>query len=642
MNILDKVLRLVSVGSKRFLTNKVDRSVTGLIAQQQCVGPLHTPLSNMAIVAQSHYSLCGAVTAIGEQPMKGLIRPDIMARMSIGEMLTNLVWGKISKFEDIKCSGNWMWPGKDPIEGYHLYDAVKAVSHTLQELGIAIDGGKDSMSMKVNCDNKVIKSPKSFVISGYAPCPNILKKVTPDLKRDDSYLFYIDLAGNKCRTGGSALSQVFKQTGSTFPDLESTHLLKSTFKCIQDMMQDNIILAGHDRSDGGLITCILEMCIAGNRGCEIELNSDFSPIDYLFSEELGLVFEAQYSSLSLYTKDIPVYLIGKTNNTKHINVLYNSESVVDTDVATIRNLWENTSFELEKLQCNPDCAKEEMKNIAREPVYMCSSRITSQLPKKIMEKNMSNSAPKVAILREEGSNGDMEMASAFEHAGFEVWDVNMNDLNENSNLLEIFNGIAFVGGFSYSDVFGAAKGWCAAIKYNENIRKQFKRFYEREDTFSLGICNGCQLMAELNWIPKCKFVKNNSGRFESRFSTVKIGKSNSMMLKGLEDTVLGIWVAHGEGKCVYENIPESCMALNYVDENGEKTEEYPLNPNGSNDGITGICSENGRHLAMMPHPERCFLKWQVPYTQPCISDRSPYNPWFRIFMNAYDWYKQFK
>ena len=641
LSTLDRVLRLVSVGSKRFLTNKVDRSVTGLIAQQQCVGPLHTPLSNMAITAQSYYFINGSVTAIGEQPMKGLVDTEIMARMSIAEMITNIMWTKISRFEDIKCAGNWMWPGKDPINGHHLYKAVKAVAKTMLELGIAIDGGKDSMSMRVEADTKTIDSPKSFVVSGYAPCLDITQKITPDLKLDESYLFYIDLANNKCRTGGSALAQVFEQVGNKFPDIESTTLLKSVFECVQNMIEDKLIVSGHDRSDGGLITTIIEMCIAGNRGCNVHFNSDMPVIDYLFAEELGLIIEApNFEDLTKYVDEIPIYYIGRTNKTRKIIINYNDHKCLDTTVKEMRNIWEGTSFELEKLQCNVDCVKEEIKNIDREPVYKCSNKVGNSLVK--MKNSVVPIRPKVAILREEGSNGDCEMSAAFDIAGFEVWDINMNDMSKDSGLLDEFNGIAFVGGFSYSDVFGAAKGWSATIKYNKTIKEQFERFYKREDTFSFGICNGCQLMAELEWIPKCKFVKNKSNRFESRFSTVKINKSNSIMLEGMEGLQLGIWVAHGEGQCVYDKIPDSCVAVNYIDEDGNPTEDYPLNPNGSKEGVTGICSENGRHLAMMPHPERCFLKWQVPYSQKCFNYNSSYYPWFLLFINSYNWCKQFK
>jgi phosphoribosylformylglycinamidine synthase len=649
---LNSVFKLMSVGSKRFLTNKVDRSVTGLIAQQQCVGPLHTPLANVAVTAQSYYDTHGAAMAIGEQPLKGLANPAVMARMSIGEMITNIMWAKISSFSDIKCSGNWMWPGKDELEGFHLLQATKTVSETLIALGISIDGGKDSMSMKVNTPTETIKSPKSFVISGYAPCTDIRKTITPDLKKTDSYLFFVDLANNQSRLGGSALAQVLNQVGNEFPDIDlplsvTAKRIRNTFNVIQQMIGKGEILSGHDRSDGGLITCILEMCMAGNKGCQLDLKmppiaKKTSAMEYLFAEELGFVIEVESPLvISQYINQLPIHMIGRTTKTKDIQIKYGTDEVLNESLREIRNLWELTSFELEKRQTNPDCVAEELINVHEEAEYNYHKNLTLQ--KELEEYNppknsdLKSPKPKIAILREEGSNGDAEMTAAFEHAGFETWDLNMNDFKENENILDKFRGIAFVGGFSYADVFGAAKGWAATIKFNPEIKEQFDRFYEREDTFSLGVCNGCQLMAELGWIAKCQFVKNNSERFESRFSTVKINKTNAIMLKEMENMSLGVWVAHGEGQYKPEYLTKDQTTIQYIDPVSDTpTMKYPFNPNGSMNGITGVCSENGRHLAMMPHPERCFLKWQVPY-EPHLSRETQYYPWFKMFINAYEW-----
>ena len=403
------------------------------------------------------------------------------------------------------------------------------------------------------------------------------------------------------------------------------------------MIDNNIILSGHDRSDGGLITCVIEMCISGDIGCDLKFINDYNPINYLFSEELGIVVEStDISLLEKFTNNLPIYYIGRTNSNKNITVCFNDEEILSNTVENVRNLWEETSFELEKLQCNPECVRQEIQNIHKKPFYNCEKTIITSLENFEISKDYNFN---VAIIREEGSNGDSEMVASFKHAGFDVWDVNMKDLKDNPNFLDKFSGVAFVGGFSYSDVFGAAKGWAATIKFNKEIREQFNRFYQRDDTFSLGVCNGCQLMSLLEWIPDCKFVQNDSKRFESRFSTVKIGKSNSIMLKGMENSILGIWVAHAEGKYIGSDTHNT---IYYVDNLGNSTQKYPFNPNGSEGGITGICSENGRHLAMMPHPERCFLKWQVPYTQPCLESNSEYYPWFKIFVNAFEWCKQFK
>ena len=644
--MLHKVLRLVSVGSKRFLTNKVDRSVTGLIAQQQCVGPLQTPLANVAVTAQSYYSEKGSAMAIGEQPIKGLIDSQIMARMSIGEMLTNLVWAKISHFEDIKCSGNWMWAGKDETQGYHLYMAVKAVSELLEKLKIAIDGGKDSMSMKVNTEKTTIKSPNSFVVSGYAPCPNIEQVITPDLKRTDSHLFFIDLANHEAKLGGSALAQVYNQIGDEFPDIRSDkdiEMIKIAFEEIQKLIGENKILAGHDRSDGGLITTIIEMCIAGDKGCQLDINpenAEITALEYLFAEELGLVIEIEHPViLNKYVNRLPLTYLGRTTKQKQLRVNYNTQKVVDMSISELRDIWENTSFEIEKLQANPECVKQEKYNVHVLPKYHISNELRTSLQNiSLSTPTPAPAKPKVAILREEGSNGDAEMAAAFEQAGFDIWDVNMNDLIKNPALLQQFQGIAFVGGFSYSDVFGAAKGWAAVIKHNKELSAHFKAFYNNPTTFSLGVCNGCQLMAELEWIPKCKFERNTSQRFESRFSTVKINKSNAIMLKDLENTTLGVWVAHGEGR--YTPSHDTIIPITpivYVDPGNHPTMNYPFNPNGSKYGVTAVASTCGRHLAMMPHPERCFLRWQLPYEQPDMKLEGKYTPWFKLFTNAYEW-----
>ena len=348
-----------------------------------------------------------------------------------------------------------------------------------------------------------------------------------------------------------------------------------------------------------------------------------------------------------YMDDIPIHYIGRTRQDHEIKINMDKNQLLYTNVEEVRNMWEETSFELEKLQANPLCVEEERKNVHKEPTYNIPGKIQrelalhSELYCSLVSSAISD--PKVAILREEGSNGDAEMTAAFKQAGFEVWDVNMNDLLKNPTLLQEFRGIAFVGGFSYSDVFGAAKGWSATIKFNKELQEQFDIFYNNPKTFSFGVCNGCQLMAELGWIPECKFEENVSNRFESRFSTVKVSKSNAIMMKSMEEMVMGIWVAHGEGRYVPKDdiCEDSSIVMQYVNSKNEPTTEYPFNPNGSISGITGICSKDGRHLAMMPHPERCFLNMQLPYN-PLYNTNNPsslpfYSPWFKMFKNAYEW-----
>ncbi|RMD57413.1 MAG: phosphoribosylformylglycinamidine synthase, partial [Nitrospirae bacterium] len=657
---LNRVLRLLQVGSKRFLTNKVDRSVTGLIAQQQCVGPLHIPLSDVSVIAQSHFSLTGAAISIGEQPLKSLLDPAAMARLSVTEALTNLVWAVISGLGDVKCSANWMWAPKLPGEGVRLYEAAVAMRDIMCELGIAVDGGKDSLSMATSFKNRegedeLVKSPPTLVISAYATVPNIEDVVTPDLKiPDKGIIIHIDLSKGKRRTGGSALSQVFSQLGDTSPDLEDAQLLKNTFNTVQELIKKGLITAGHDISDGGLIITLLEMAFAGDTGIEINIeDGEHTPIEHLFAEEPGLVFECSYEDEDeimdmLKKRNIPAKSIGRTLRDNIITITYNGEVVLKDMMNVLRAIWEETSFRLERLQASGDCVRQEHICTFRQKRPPYSVTFNIEKPKAF------NKRPKVAILREEGSNGDREMASAFYMAGFEPWDVMMTDLLNRRIKLEQFSGIAFVGGFSYADVLGAAKGWAGVIRFNKELLSQFDEFYNRDDTFSLGVCNGCQLMALLGWVPwkieddqkRPVFIKNDSNRFESRFSTVKILNSPSIMLRGMEDSILGIWVAHGEGKLYFpdehicdEVLKQHLAPIRYVDDEGKITRAYPFNPNGSPHGITALCSPDGRHLAMMPHPERTFLKWQWPWMPKDMRDMEV-SPWLKMFENARVWYEE--
>jgi len=684
---LDRVLKLVSVGSKRFLTNKVDRSVTGLIARQQCAGPLHLTVSDVAVIAQSHFGLTGAAISIGEQPIKTLINPSAMARLSVGEALTNIVWAKISALEDIKCSGNWMWAAKLHGEGARLYDAAVAVRDIMLELGIAIDGGKDSLSMAAKVVSKdkteTVKSPGTLVISAYATCPDITKVITPDIKKPGkSRLLFIDLGNGKNRLGGTSLAQVYNQIGDESPDVDDPKLLKRTFNSVQELISKDLILSGHDRSDGGLITTILEMAFSGNCGMEVTLDSAeaqkrgraeviktstselpsfrTSALASLFSEELGLVIEylpeKEEEIISLLkNSDVPYQVIGKTTIGKRIkiNLITHHASritVLDEDMRVLRGIWEETSYQLERLQMNPDCADEEKKVIFDRKGYNFNLSFTpEQTSPEIMEKT---GKPSVTIVREEGSNSDREMTSAFYQVGFDVWDTTMTDFLEGKVNLDSFRGIAFVGGFSYADVLDSAKGWAGVIKFNKKIYEQFQKFYNRPDTFSLSVCNGCQLAALLGWIPwqgiedkyQPRFIHNVSGRFESRFSTVKIFPSPSIMLKGMEGSTLGIWVAHGEGRAYFpkkdilKKVEKDLLApVRYVDDDGNVTTIYPFNPNGSVNGIAALCSPDGRHLAIMPHPERTFLKWNWAWMPEEWKKELKASPWLRLFQNARKW-----
>jgi len=652
---LHKVLQNLAVGSKRFLTNKVDRSVTGLIAQQQCCGPLQLTVSNVAVIAQSHFGLTGAATSIGEQPIKMLINPEAGARMAVAEALTNLVWAKISGLEDVKCSANWMWAPKLPGEGAALYDAACAMRNLMVQLGIAVDGGKDSLSMATRVGNEIVKSPRELVISAYATMSDITKVVTPDFKSPGaSRIIFIDLANGKRRLGGSILAQCCGQIGNECPDLEDTQLLKRAFMAIQELVEKNLILAGHDISDGGLIVTLLEMAFSGN--CGFSISTPMLSMKDWFAEEAGLVIECPWDfgevvdTLKGYR--IPFNYLGFTLPASDKSILIRDvgENILDMNMCVLRQWWEETSYQIERLQKNPECADQEKVNIFQRtgPKYYVWFKPKST-PKYVIE---ATEKPEVAILREEGSNGDREMTSAFYQAGFKPWDITMTDLLSGRITLERFRGLVAVGGFSYADVPESAKGWAAAVRFNKKLNEMFTDFYKRSDTFSLGVCNGCQLFALLGWVPwlglsderQPRFIQNISRRFESRWTAVRILESPAMMLKDMAKSVLGVWVAHGEGNLyvpdhkVMENILDGGLApLRYVDDTGEDTERYPFNPNGSRLGITGLCSEDGRHLAMMPHPERAFLKWQWAWMPKEMNQELEASPWMKMFQNAREW-----
>jgi len=650
------VFRLPSVGSKGFLVRKVDRSVTGLVARQQCCGPLQLPVSDVSVIAQSHFGYTGAAVSIGEQPLKIMIDAGAGARMSVAEALTNMVWAVISGIEDIKCSVNWMWPAKLPGEGAELYKAASAISSIMKQIGIAADGGKDSISMAARVNGETVKAPNEVVISAYAPVPDIRKTVTPDIKKPgESRLAVIDLSGGRARLGGSALAQALAQTGDVCPDIDDAEKLVSAFKVVQDLISEGVILSGHDISDGGLITSIAEMAMAGNCGMDISIPSlECGTIEQLFSEEAGLVIEYLPRDEQRIIDTFSVYNIipvpaGNTSSSKKVKISIGGINCLNIKTETLLRWWEETSDMLETKQMEPSLAAEQAgSHIRKGPHYRLTFQ-TRDLSGKIID---TAPRPAVAIIREEGSNGDREMASAFHMAGFEVWDVTMTDLLSGKAELNDFRGAVFVGGFSYADVMDSAKGWAGTIKFNSGLRKMFEDFYLRTDTFSLGVCNGCQLMALLGWVPwqgieeklQPRFTVNPSGRFESRWVSVKINKSPSIMLKGMEGSQLGIWVDHGEG---YFNCPDSSMLqrikkeklapLVFIDDDERPTERYPYNPNSSPDGITALCSPDGRHLAMMPHPERAFLTWQWPWMPRDWQENLDASPWIRLFQNARIW-----
>ena len=663
-----KVLEVMDVGSKRFLTNKVDRSVSGLIAQQQCVGPFHTPIADVAVVADTMLEISGVTTgvatAVGEQPLKGWYDPEKMVVMAIGEMLSNLVWAPVTALEDVKCSGNWMWPAREPEEKYLLYQAVKSVNSALKELGIAIDGGKDSMSMSTVTNDRnhpIVDSPRSFVISGYVGCTDVMKVVTPDLKKAGNFLLFIDLAGVNKRLGGSVFLRTLGYDSKNIetPDI-NVRRLKEYFNKMQTLIKSGVIQSGHDRSDGGLITTLLEMAFAGGLGFNINVyGSDIHQI--LFNEELGWIVEVDEKDVgavfSQFKKNC--YHLGSIIEERHVRINHNHSVVLDEHLnGDLQMAWESTSAKMQMYKCQSleksdqstamMCVEEEYQGLLNRvkpeysPERMEYPRKSGAEVKVISDgaRNGAEVKPKVAVIRTEGSNGDEEMRAAFYLAGFDVFDLHMTDLleaiseNPDKDPLTDFNGLAFVGGFSYADVMGSATGWACEIEFTR-LKTYLDQFFRRPKTFSLGVCNGYQLMTKIGWLNGV-LTDNASRKFESRFSTVKIAHGQGL-LAGMEDDILGVWVAHGSGQYVFAedhfraDLDEQ-IALQYVDGFNEPTLEYPENPNGSAMGIAGTSCMGGRHLGMMPHLERSFRDFQIPSTRL----DTKFSKWFKVFENAYD------
>lgn len=661
---LNRVLRLVNVASKRYLTNKVDRCVTGLIAQQQCVGPLHTPLADCAIIALSYYDLVGSATSIGTQNIKGLLDPAAGARMSLGEALTNLVFAGISELEDVKCSGNWMWAGKTGAEGGALVLACRAVCDAMARVGVAVDGGKDSLSMCAQVAGEKVKSPGTLVVSTYAPCPDITVKIEPALLQEGSALVYVPVSPGKYRLGGSALAQCYKQLGDNPPDLDDPAVLKAMFKVTQKLLKEGKLLSGHDVSEGGFVTTALEMGIGGIRGMnlDIQVEQNVSDIQALFNEELGIIVEVTRDNvlyvLNEYKKNgVNAKQIGTSGHygmNSEVTIKVNGKKVLDTKLIDVYRMWEETSYQLECLQANSDCVRQEWQGLGKR------KGVTYNVTFDPSAAVVKTKPIRVAVLREEGTNGDREMIASLMMANFDVFDVTMSDLQNKKITLDAFQGLVFPGGFSYADTLGSAKGWAAGILFSDSLSSQFSHFKNRNDTFSLGVCNGCQLMALLGWVDPETTAKsanktqvfldhNASERFECRWSAVKITENNSdVWFRGMGGSVLGVWVAHGEGRFtvaeprLLDKLQDNGqVAMQYVDDSGEPTEEYPMNPNGSPVGIAGVRSRDGRHIAMMPHPERCVLRWQCSVTAAApagaANPTSQASPWSRLFQNAYSW-----
>ncbi|MBU2929672.1 phosphoribosylformylglycinamidine synthase [Winogradskyella psychrotolerans] len=636
---LDQVLQLEAVASKDWLTNKVDRCVGGKVAKQQCVGPLQIPLNNVGVMALDFKGKEGIATSIGHSPISGLINPEAGSRNSIAEALTNIMWAPLKDgIKSVSLSANWMWPCKNEGEDARLYEAVKAISEFSIDLGINVPTGKDSLSMKQKYPDGDVISPGTVIISAAANCNDITKVVEPVFKKGKGSIYYINISQDSYELGGSSFAQINNKIGNTTPNIKSATYVKTVFNTIQDLIKDNQIVAGHDVASGGLITTLLELCFADtNLGAELDITSlnEKDAFKVLFAENAGIVIQAESDDTietALSNADITFHKLGKVTESDVLGII-NNDQVFTMTVSRLRDMWFKTSYLLDQKQTANGLAKDRFDNYKHQALdFTFPNHFTGQLKDSI---GTPNSRPKAAILREKGSNSEREMANAMYLAGFDVKDVHMTDLISGRETLEDIQFLGAVGGFSNSDVLGSAKGWAGAIKYNEKANKVINDFFKREDTLSVGICNGCQLWMELDLVnPEHeihgKMTYNDSHKHESGFTSVKIQENNSVMLSSLAGSTLGVWISHGEGKF---KLPYAEDKYNIVAKYGYA--EYPANPNGSDFNTAMLCDKTGRHLATMPHIERSIFQWNwANYPQDRKDDVSP---WLEAFVNARKW-----
>ena len=641
---LEHVLQLEAVACKDWLTNKVDRCVGGKVAKQQCVGPLQLPLNNVGVMALDFNGKEGIATSIGHSPVSALINPSAGSRNSIGEALSNIVFAPLKDgLKSVSLSANWMWACKNEGEDARLYEAVKACSDFVIELGINIPTGKDSLSMKQKYPNDEVIAPGTVIISAAGNCSNITKVVEPVLQRNGESIYYINLSQDEFKLGGSSFAQIQNKVGNDTPSIKNADFFKRAFNTIQNLIKERQIVAGHDIGSGVLITTLLEMCFADvNLGAKIDFSSftEKDLVKILFAENIGLVLQAKDDTTfekALNSNSIEFFKLGTVQNKSTLDF-----GIWNFDIGIYRDIWFKTSFLLDQKQTKNNKAKERFDNYSNQkldykfPIHFSGKK--SELDNSTRgeaELSEAKPRPKAAIIREKGSNSEREMANALYLAGFDVKDIHMTDLISGSENLEDVQFIGAVGGFSNSDVLGSAKGWAGAFKYNEKANIALKNFFKREDTLSVGICNGCQLFMELELInPEHKvhgkMIHNDSQKHESIFTSVKVQENNSVMLKTLAGATLGVWVSHGEGKF---KLPEAESHYTIVAKYAY--EGYPANPNGSDYNTAMMCDKTGRHLVMMPHIERSTFPWNWAYYPTDRKDEV--SPWIEAFVNARKW-----
>jgi phosphoribosylformylglycinamidine synthase len=649
MKYLDLVLQIEEVACKDWLTSKVDRSVTGRIAKQQCAGELQFPLNNLGSIALDYRGISGMATALGHAPAAALIDPAAGSVLSIAEALTNIIWAPLTDgIRGISLSANWMWPCKNKGEDSRLYEAVQAASDFAIALGINIPTGKDSLSMTQKYSNDTVYSPGTVIITAAGEVSNVRQIIEPVVVNDsDTTIMYLDFSSDSRKLGGSSFAQILNMVGDKTPTVTDPVYFVKAFNKIQQLVSDGKILSGHDISAGGMITTLLEICFSNSEGgLSINLEAIDEPdlIKLLFSQNPGIIIQVRNEdeiAEELLESGISFYSIGNPVAQRSIFITHKGEEHI-FDIDKLRERWNHTSYLFDTKQCGAEHADEKLSNYSNHILKYDFKNFNSDMKSLGLKHGARpQSGSKAAIIREKGVNGDREMAYALYLAGFDVKDVHMTDLITGRENLEEIDMIVFVGGFSNSDVLGSAKGWAGAFKYNEKARIALENFYKRDNTLSLGVCNGCQLMAELGLIypehtEKPQLLHNASGKFESNYLTVEVKESNSIMLKNLRGMKLGIWVAHGEGKF---RLPygesEYTIPLKF------NHSTYPANPNGSDFDTAAICSKDGRHLAMMPHLERSFMPWQCAH-YPADRAHDEVTPWISAFVNARKWIENSK
>lgn len=646
---LEDVLQLESVACKDWLTNKVDRSVTGRIAKQQGAGPLHLPLNNVGVITLDYQGLSGLATSVGHAPVAGMIDPVKGSVLAIAESLTNIIWAPMpDKIRSVSLSANWMWPAKNEGENARIYRAVKAASDFACALGINIPTGKDSMSMTQKYQDDVVYAPGTVIISASGEVSDVRKVVEPVVVNHASKpLYYIDFSSASLALGGSAFGQVINKIGREAPTVADPDYFVKVFNTIQELIEEGLILAGHDIASGGLITTLLEMCFSNTKGgLDLDLTGlgEQDPGRVFFNENPAIVIQVNDAAgfESKFKKEGLRYVkMGNPIADRQMKIsIFDRKYHLDID--SLRELWFKTSYLFDRKQSGKELALERYRNYKRNELSYDFKDFQGRAAGLGIDlKRREPTGIRAAIIREKGVNGDREMANMMYLAGLDVKDVHMTDLIAGRETLEDINLIVFVGGFSNSDVLGSAKGWAGAFKYNEKARIALDRFYKRSDTLSLGVCNGCQLVVELGLIypeheKMPKMLHNASGKFESAFVNVEIAANNSVMLKSLAGMRLGVWIAHGEGRFSFPYTEDS-----YQIPYKYSYDFYPGNPNGSDFNAAAICSNDGRHLAMMPHMERSFRPWHWPY-YPAGRKADEVTPWIEAFVNAREWIKENK